>query len=89
MPECECPTCGAAQVFVQPKTPLERRRFPRGRWACTEELQPWHLRLEAAWRELAVCNSESRKQILQQELQSLQPKTPAILRPQTPLSRSA
>jgi hypothetical protein len=59
-----CPTCSSLQRFHHPSQGLERRRFPNGRWVCEHELQPWHLQLETARRELAICNSEAIKNAL-------------------------
>jgi hypothetical protein len=53
-----CPTCSSLQRFHDPSQGLERRRFPKGRWVCEHELQPWHLQLETAQRELAICTNE-------------------------------
>jgi hypothetical protein len=76
MPENRCPTCSAQQTFQYPTQGLERRRFPKGRWVCEHELQPWHLRLETAQRDLAICGSEVVKNALLFEIARLEQEIP-------------
>jgi hypothetical protein len=67
-----CPICSSHQTFQDPTQGLERRRFPKGRWVCEYETQPWHLQLETAQRELAICSSEIVKNVLLFEITRLE-----------------
>ncbi|MFN3265356.1 MAG: hypothetical protein ACK41E_00820 [Deinococcales bacterium] len=90
MTDCTCPTCGAARYFVRNQSGLERRRYPKGRWVCDAESQPWHLQLESLLRELATCKNELVRAALVCEIARLQSKSKtAVLHPLALLSRSA
>jgi hypothetical protein len=76
MLENRCPTCSARQTLHHPTQGLEHRRFPKGRWVCEHESQVWHLHLENAQRELAICSNETVKNALLYEISRLEQQIP-------------
>jgi uncharacterized protein YbaR (Trm112 family) len=70
MPEDCCPLCQGTLEYRESRG-LERRRHPKGRWACPHELTRWHLRLEALARDLDLARDPRLRTSLQAEFDDI------------------